>query len=131
MQTRLNDRCFVWFFPGALSPPACFNSEFGCCWDYVTSALGPGGKGCPPCSDNRRYPNVCQRFRTYCRRKGISGTWMRGNCADACGHCGTFMVLENKIRRQLRKIRYNHRQAKNTRRILLRGKFVISIVKYT
>lgn len=82
---------FVWFFPGALSPPACFNSEFGCCWDYVTSALGPGGKGCPPCDDNRRYPNVCQRFRTYCRRKGISGRWMRGNCPYACGHCGTFM----------------------------------------
>ncbi|CAB3987314.1 Hypothetical predicted protein [Paramuricea clavata] len=71
----------------ALSPPACFNSQYGCCWDYVTAALGPGGKGCPPCDDNRRYPNVCRRFKTYCLRKGISGKWMRGHCPDACGHC--------------------------------------------
>ncbi|XP_028400443.1 uncharacterized protein LOC114523653 [Dendronephthya gigantea] len=71
----------------APSPPACFSSQYGCCWDYITSALGPGGKGCPPCNDNRRYPYVCRRFKTYCRRKGISGKWMRGNCPDSCGHC--------------------------------------------
>lgn len=71
----------------AFSPPACFSSKYGCCWNYLTSALGPGGKGCPPCDDSRRYPFICQRFQTYCRRRGISGVWMRGHCPDACGHC--------------------------------------------
>ena len=82
---------------GAESPPKCFSSEFGCCWDYISAALGPGGKGCPPCDDNRRYPNVCHRFKTYCRRKGISGKWMRGNCPDACGHCGTYMYIKAAV----------------------------------
>ena len=81
------------FLSGAQSPPGCFNSEYGCCWDYATPAIGPGGRGCPPCEDNPRYPNVCQRFKTYCLRKGISGRWMRVNCPSSCGHCGTYIVI--------------------------------------
>ncbi|XP_046840569.1 uncharacterized protein LOC124434710 isoform X2 [Xenia sp. Carnegie-2017] len=71
----------------APSPPACVNSEFGCCWDYITTALGPGGLGCTRCEDNIRYPYVCKRFRKYCRKSGVSGKWMRLNCPNACGHC--------------------------------------------
>ena len=81
---------FLIIITGAHSPPACFSSPYGCCWDYLTSALGPYGRGCPPCSDNRRYPSVCRRFKTYCLRRGISGRWMRGYCPDSCGHCGKY-----------------------------------------
>jgi len=73
-------------FCGASAPPkkaACEYSQFGCCWDKVTKALGPNNAGCRPCKDAYRF---CPRFFFECIG-GRNRIFMRTYCPQTCQMC--------------------------------------------
>ncbi|XP_001633937.2 papilin [Nematostella vectensis] len=73
-------------------PPACEDSDFGCCWDKKTRARGPGGEGCPFCRDQNR--GKCKEIITSFAKHGVSKkqvcsySWPRKHCPQSCDLCG-------------------------------------------
>eukprot|EP00794_Sanderia_malayensis_P013999 gene13999-15457_t len=62
--------------------PACFKSEFGCCWHSNQPAIGRHQKGCKVCRDRR----FCKLFIPICG-KDINRGAMRQHCPISCGYC--------------------------------------------
>ncbi|XP_031567251.1 papilin-like [Actinia tenebrosa] len=83
----------------AASPPACYKSKYGCCYDGVTPAVSDDkrpGVGCPFCKD--RYPHACKQFghRFWCLGKFPRPRFFLSHyCFRQCGFCKNFkeMVL--------------------------------------
>lgn len=67
------------------SPPKCSDTEWGCCWDKLTTKTEQHGRNCPPCINRYRY--VCKTFLPDCKSFLRPGEFMRQNCPQACGLC--------------------------------------------
>ena len=62
--------------------PACALTEFGCCWDKKTAAVGKNQEGCLPCKD--KYKFLCNNFASDCSSKLEKGLFMRISCPETC-----------------------------------------------
>lgn len=65
----------------AVSPLPCQNFPFGCCWDGVSIAAGPGQKGCPACKDTHKKCYV------LAKGKNCQITSVKRACPVSCGLC--------------------------------------------
>lgn len=73
------------------SPEVCYDyrkkeiSAYGCCWDGIIAATGPGGQGCPVC-ENSKSRRFCLMMKQMCFTRE-NHKLLRISCPETCGYC--------------------------------------------
>jgi len=82
--------------------PRCSKTQYGCCWDNTTVALGPTNditqSQCRPCL-NKRSDVFCNRWKSDCGSSIIGqGDFMKNHCPITCGVPCDYNMNINKCR---------------------------------